>query len=220
MTRKQVISRIPEEIFPSSKITERQLSSRGGPKTKLITLEDAIELVMALPGKKAKLIRKGMVNIIMRYLDGDRSMCQEILENQNKGRAWSYTKFATKVLSQTQKDVSARTNAMPQVSYVYGTKSNAFPGLIKIGRSVDVFSRLYSLNTGCAPLPHSIIAVVPTLDAKRDEALAHSFFSSSRKEGEFFSITEEEVKTFFTESIMPQYQKDMAECISKAQGDF
>ncbi len=109
---------------------------------------------------------------------------------------------------------------MPQVSYVYGTKSEAFPNLIKIGRTSNVSARLTSLNTGCAPAPHCIVAVSPTLDAPRDEAWAHVFFSSSRREGEFFEVTVEEVKAFFMNSIMVKYQLELAESIASIQGDF
>jgi hypothetical protein len=34
------------------------------------------------------------------------------------------------------------------------TKSPAFPGLIKIGKTEDFAKRLTQLNTACAPAPH------------------------------------------------------------------
>ena len=86
-------------------------------------------------------------------------------------------------------------------------------------KSSDVAARLSSLNTGCAPAPHFIVAMAPTYDSTRDEALAHSFFSTARREGEFFQVTAEEVKAFFANHIMTQYQLELAEHIAKTQGD-
>jgi 3-hydroxyacyl-CoA dehydrogenase len=55
-------------------------------------------------------------------------------------------------------------------------------------------------------------------NAPRDEALVHTFFAWARKKGEFFQVTPEEVKTFFANRIMAQYQVELAEHIAKAQG--
>ena len=62
-----------------------------------------------------------------------------------------------------------------------------------------------------------IVAVAPTFDSIRDEALAHAFFSSARKEGGFF---QEEVKAFFTNHITAQYHLELAQHIAKVQGDL
>ena len=72
---------LPDDIFQSTKFVERQLSSRGGYKTKLVSLSDAIELVMVLPGKVAKETRAQFVNVIRRYLAGDRTLVAEIEAN-------------------------------------------------------------------------------------------------------------------------------------------
>ena len=72
---------IPEDVFSSSKFVERQLSSRGGHKTKLVSFDDALLLIMVFPGKVAKEIRCLFCDIIRRYLAGDNSMVSEINAN-------------------------------------------------------------------------------------------------------------------------------------------
>lgn len=72
---------LKDSIFHSTKIVERQLSTHGGPKTKLVSFRDAIELAMVLPGKVAKETRTKFTDIIHRYLAGDTSLIVEILEN-------------------------------------------------------------------------------------------------------------------------------------------
>lgn len=93
--------------------------------------------------------------------------------------------------------------------FIYAAKSPAFPGLIKIGRALNVSNRLSQLNTACAPLPFVIVTVSPTLDYKRDEKKAHEFFSDARREGEFFDVTESQVTWFF------QKIKDCYDCESQ-----
>ena len=78
---KQVITRIPDSDFDSSKIVERQLSERGGPKTKLLSFKDAIEFIMVLPGEFAKGFRKQFADIITRYAAGDKTLHAEIEAN-------------------------------------------------------------------------------------------------------------------------------------------
>lgn len=49
----KIIRRLTNDIFQSDKLSDRQ-SDKGGWPTKLITFQNAIELVMVLPGKMAK----------------------------------------------------------------------------------------------------------------------------------------------------------------------
>lgn len=72
-----VLRRLPEELFKSSKFIERR-SARGGRPIKLINFHDAIELVMVLPGKKAKKVKTEFASIIRRYLAGDQTLILEI----------------------------------------------------------------------------------------------------------------------------------------------
>ena len=183
-----------------------QFPGRGQQYQPVITLTGSVKLVMLLPGKRAKLYRTKFAEIISRYLDGDQTLCLEIDENRTVGQKQSYARFAHGVESAIQED---ETNEMPQIHYVYATKSPAFPGLIKIGRTIDMSARLSSLNTACAPAPHTIIAMATTFDMYRDEDLAHQYFAESRREGEFFQITEEEIKAYFSGVIMPRFQEEL-----------
>ena len=80
----------------------------------------------------------------------------------------------------------------PEVAYLYGTVSDAFPGLIKIGQTTNV-------NTSCA---HRLVAVVPTYEPVRDEKVAHAFFDEFREEGEFFRVEVEALERFFCKYIL------------------
>ena len=80
----QVLRSISHEILHPGKFHERQLSTRGGPKTKLVSFQDAIELVMVLPGQKAKETRVQFADIIKRYIAGDRTLITEINANASE----------------------------------------------------------------------------------------------------------------------------------------
>jgi hypothetical protein len=181
------------------------------------TLEAIIGLVMILPGKKAKMIRKQFKEIIVRYLDGDRSMCNEVEANCSMGKKQSYSRFASKVMNTVTNEAVNRSYEMPPTSYVYATKSPAFPGLIKIGKTVNVPARVCQLNTSCAPSPHVIVAVAPTFDHDRDEKTAHAFFSSVRREGEFFELHDSDVINYFATHIAPQFNAELAQNIARLQ---
>ena len=96
--------------------------------------------------------------------------------------------------------------AAPPVTYVYATKSSAFPNRIKIGKTNDVAKSLSSMNTSCAPAPHVLVAVAATFDNARDEKMAHAFFADARKEGEFFELTDKVVKDYFGMHITAQHK--------------
>lgn len=196
------------------------MSTHGGPKTKLVSFEHAIELVMVLPGKSAKSIRKKFADIITRYLDGDSSLCNEIQANQVMGKLNSYANFASKCLKQAEDDNRKKSHEMPKTCYVYATKSPAFPGLVKIGKTENVVRRVSQLNTSCAPAPHVIVAVAPTFDEDRDERSAHAFFSDKRCQGEFFALDDAEVLAYFDTHITAQYNKEFAANISRLHGMF
>lgn len=74
----QTLRGVGNDVFPSEKMIERQLSTHGGPKTKLVSFRDAIQLVMVLPGKVAKETRAQFASIIERYLAGDKTLHAEI----------------------------------------------------------------------------------------------------------------------------------------------
>lgn len=190
----------------------------GNRNTPCMTVQGLLVLTKCLGDKVSKAFKEEAFNILQRYLDGDTTMHSEIDENLSIGKRKSYEKFAEKVAKRAHFHKNALSDEMPPVSYVYGTKSEAFPNLIKIGRSVNPTARLSSLNTSCAPAPHVIVAVAPTFDSVRDEALAHAFFSSARTEGEFFNVSAEELRTFFTNNITAQYQTELTQHITRVQG--
>ncbi len=184
-----------------------------------MTMQGLLVLFKCLGGRVSKAFKEETFSILQRYLDGDNTLNAEVDENKALGKRKSYQNFANKVGKRAQTYTEAMAEEMPQSSYVYGTRSEAFPNLIKIGRTINLAARLSSLNTGCAPAPHVIVAVAPTFDSIRDEALAHTFFSSARKEGEFFEVSQEEVRAFFTNHITAQYHRELAQHIAKVQGD-
>lgn len=77
----QVLRRLDDSNFDTSKFIERQMSTTGGRPTKLLKFQDAIELVMVLPGKIAKTTRAQFKTIIQRYMAGDLSLVGEIQNN-------------------------------------------------------------------------------------------------------------------------------------------
>lgn len=215
----KTIRNLSDELFHSGKFTDRQLSKRGGHPTTLISFHHAIELAMVLPGKTAKKVRKQFKEIIVRYLDGDRSMCHEIESNHSMGKIKSYSKFASKTMSTMQdEDAMIQSREMPPTCYVYATKSPAFPGLIKIGKTVNIAARVSQLNTSCAPAPHIIVAVAPTFNHDRDEKTAHAFFASVQCKGEFFKLQDSEVINYFATHITPQFNTELVQHMARLQG--
>lgn len=110
--------------------------------------------------------------------------------------------------------LSAMEITLPPIGYVYACKSDAFPNRIKIGKCCDVGKRLSSLNTGCAPVPHIVIISAASFDNVRDERMAHIYFAGVRREGEFFEISEDEVKAYFQMHIVAQHQAEMAHYVT------
>jgi hypothetical protein len=173
---------------------------------------------MVLPGKAATRVRKHFADIIARYLDGDRTMCSEITANKDMGKIMSYSKFANGVMQGFKAEEEQRANEMPQTCYIYGTKTAAFPGLIKIGKTCDLRARVSNLKTATAPAPHVIVAVAQTFDTARDETFAQTFFAERRREGEFFEINDAEAVAFFATHITARYNIELAQHIARLQG--
>ena len=198
-----VIRLLPEDVFPESKFITRSMPGKGNARTRLLRFEDAIEFIMVLPGKMSKLFRKKMADVIARYLDGDLSLINDIVENQKMGKVNSYQKFAQESLTYSEQQSTA------SFGYIYAFASPAFPGCIKVGRSIDVERRLAQLNTGCAPDPLVVVATAPSFDNVRDEKIAHQHFSDSWQAGEFFHLSEEEVKTYFKNIITAKFHEEL-----------
>ena len=77
----QVLRTLSDDIFQSRKFIDRQLSNRGGYKTKLLNLQDAIQLVMVLPGGMAKTIRAQIGDVMTKFFAGDESLVGQIRAN-------------------------------------------------------------------------------------------------------------------------------------------
>jgi hypothetical protein len=56
------LHRLSDAVFQSTKIVDRQISNHGGHKTKLVSFENALELIVVLPGKVAKETRKAFAS--------------------------------------------------------------------------------------------------------------------------------------------------------------
>ena len=72
-------------LFDASKFMVIKLPGKGNLSTKTLDCSDAMDLVMVLPGNASKVIRKKFADIIVRYLDGDITMCAEIKKNRDMG---------------------------------------------------------------------------------------------------------------------------------------
>jgi len=177
-------------------------------KRSVIDIEGAYKLMMFLPNTPP-LFKCKSAHVLKRYLDGDSTLTDEILQNQAIGPLQSHMQFAQDVMDDTEK--MRREKGMPEIRFIYACASPAFPSLIKIGKTEDLVSRLSALNTSCAPAPHKYVAVAQSLDYTRDEKMAHAYFAYARKDGEFFQVTEEEVATYFEKNIEPLFQMELKE---------
>lgn len=81
----QTLRGISDEKFSSLKISERNTGGSGNSRTKLVSFEHALELVMVLPGSTAKETRVQFANILRRYMAGDESLHAEIQANSTSG---------------------------------------------------------------------------------------------------------------------------------------
>ena len=197
-----------------------QFSGAREKKQAVITFQGALKLIMWLPGDAAKDFRSKTTDILKRYLAGDCTLLKEIIDNKNMGESKSYLKFMHAVEQETKRKHEKMMEEIPATSYIYATYSTAFPGLVKIGRSKNVKARLSSGNTFTAPAPHTLITMVPTFDAVRDEKEAHDHFNSVRQEGEFFEITHEEVKKYLVSVIKARHDQELEDFSSGVKGSL
>jgi hypothetical protein len=79
----EVWRRLPDDVHNEvhpDKITYK-FPGRGQKEQPVITFPNALKLAMHLPGKKAKENRSAMVNFLVRYLAGDKSLLKVIKPN-------------------------------------------------------------------------------------------------------------------------------------------
>ena len=171
---------------------------RGQRETPTMTRAGLHRLLCLIDTTRAAVaVRAEAFGLLERYLSGDASLGAEVEQNRAMGKAKSYAKFAEVVRKRMRDNDDNNDDDTDTAGYVYATKSAAFPGLLKIGKTEHMGRRLSSLNTGCAPAPHVVVALAPSLDRHRDEQLAHAFFAEHRREGEFFAVSEDAVVAYF-----------------------
>ena len=173
-----------------------QFPGQGQKKQPVITLKGAAKLIMWLPGKVAKAVRSRAVDILVQYFDN----------NAEKFISWT-----VETAKQVQEEEVERE---PDIKYVYGAESEAFPGLVKIGFTSSLDARMESANTFRAPAPFRIVTHVPSMDARRDERMTHAFFADRREEGEFFRVRVEELEIFFDTCVLPMYKEESSLCLA------
>lgn len=76
-----VLRRLSDDVFPSINLIEKNIGGSGNSKTKLVSFEHAIQLIMVLPGKVARETRVAFAGVIHRFLAGDKSLIKEIEAN-------------------------------------------------------------------------------------------------------------------------------------------
>lgn len=77
----KILRDLPEEVFKGEKLLLKSFPGKGNGRTKLVSLKDAIELIMVLPGKTAKEYRQKFADIIQSYLAGDTKLIEQIEAN-------------------------------------------------------------------------------------------------------------------------------------------
>jgi hypothetical protein len=98
----KTLRRLSDETFSSDKLSERNTGGSGNSKTKLVSFQHALELVMVLPGNTAKETRVQFTNILKRYMAGDQSLVSEI--HANASSTSPIAQMARESLKMTQGD--------------------------------------------------------------------------------------------------------------------
>jgi hypothetical protein len=104
-----VLRRLKESYFSAKKIMFRSFPGQGSSKTKVITFEHAIQLIMVLPGKFAKQTRVRFAHICTRYLGGDLTLINEMAANaeSQSAIAWLARACAEGQQEETKKLIAA-----------------------------------------------------------------------------------------------------------------
>ena len=207
------LRRLSDDVLRKINLIQRRTPGKGNAQTKLISYEHAISLIMIIPGAIVTELRLAFVDILNRYIRGDESMHAELLINKDRGIQSTCLSILNKAISKQKKS-----SLFPKTKYIYVCASEAFEGEVKIGMTQNVKTRLSSGNTMCAPKPHRIIAVAPTLDAERDEIMAQAYFAPYRTKGEFFRISHSDASSFLANHIAPRYFQEINELMQGMEG--
>lgn len=163
----KAIRDLPTQLFQPERFSCRQ-PEKGGHPTKLLTFQDALELVMVLPGRVAKQTRTQFANIINRYLAGNHSM---ISENRLEKNDYQRIK---------------------KHGFVYMIESEAFPNFVKIGRAQNLEQRLDQINFAIPIMQYHLVACFETEDCVYSENQAQKHFYTYHHSREFFVMNSEE----------------------------
>jgi len=207
---KNIESQAVKDLVMQQQCNVLKCPGAGQRNTPALNIHGLHSLLMILGGKVSEAFKEKSLKILERYLDGDMSLWKEIQENKMVGKKRSYDKFMTTVLESAQEKTNEELKDILVSAYVYAFYSDAFPGLLKIGRSQNVNARLSSANTFAAPKPYTVLCMAPTFDAVRDEATTHAHFAQFRREGEFFEVSHAEVEAYFKTVITPSYCHELA----------
>ena len=75
------LRRLTDKQFSSINLIEKNTGGSGNSRTKLVSFQHALELIMVLPGDEAKRTRVQFADILKRYMAGDKSLIAEIDAN-------------------------------------------------------------------------------------------------------------------------------------------
>ena len=77
----EVLRLLKDDVFDKEKFFIKKLPGNGRWGAKLVTIQNAVELISVLPGTTAKIIRTKISNYIVRILGGDPTLITEIEDN-------------------------------------------------------------------------------------------------------------------------------------------
>ena len=174
---------------------------KGGHKTPCIETQDIVALFTIIRDKLHSAYRLEVEDILGRYLDGDHTLHAEVDANHQMGPVAARAHFVEKVLERA----ATIPQEPPREGYVYAAVSPAFPGLIKLGESINVPARICSLNTACKHMPYKVVAQAPSRDPVRDERMVKAYFADRCVAGEIFAVSVEEIVSFYALHITNPY---------------
>ena len=145
----RVLRDLPEEVFSQGKFTCKSFPGKGNGRTKLVTFQDAIELIMVLPGKIAKESRVQFAEIIKRYLAGDESLVQEIRTNAESDSAIS--KLARESLDADRVETLAHKRKLDQLDIEERIVELEMMRLEAQSKHIDMMAKTAELYTNLCP---------------------------------------------------------------------
>lgn len=83
------LRRVIDKNLLSINLVERNTGGQGNSKTRLVNLQDALQLVMILPGEMAKAVRVQFSDILKKFFKGDESIVGQVRANAVSGSAIS-----------------------------------------------------------------------------------------------------------------------------------